>query len=78
MVINFKFIPLLAFFVAVQVLFTLGLVCLILTCLVLMVFTLCLVSDKEVMILRLLAGLAFASGMIYLCLIHVILGNNLT
>ncbi|CAL1271262.1 unnamed protein product [Larinioides sclopetarius] len=52
------------FFVAVQVLFTLGLVCLILACLVLMVFTLCLLSDKEVFILKLLGGLALASGLL--------------
>ncbi|PRD34907.1 UNVERIFIED_CONTAM: hypothetical protein NCL1_13162 [Trichonephila clavipes] len=52
-----------AFFVAVQVLFTLGLVCLILAGLVLMVFTLCLLSDKEVLILRLLAALALAAGL---------------
>ncbi|GFV69689.1 uncharacterized protein TNCV_4508021 [Trichonephila clavipes] len=51
------------FFVAVQVLFTLGLVCLILAGLVLMVFTLCLLSDKEVLILRLLAALALAAGL---------------
>ncbi|XP_035205222.1 uncharacterized protein LOC118180211, partial [Stegodyphus dumicola] len=51
-----------AFFVAVQVLFTLGLVCLILACLVLMVFTMCLISDKDVLILKLLASLVFISG----------------
>ncbi|KFM76945.1 hypothetical protein X975_00950, partial [Stegodyphus mimosarum] len=50
------------FFVAVQVLFTLGLVCLILACLVLMVFTMCLISDKDVLILKLLASLVFISG----------------
>ncbi|KAG8195363.1 hypothetical protein JTE90_001381 [Oedothorax gibbosus] len=50
------------FFKAVQALFTLGLVCLILACLVLMVFTMCLVSDKEVLVLRLLAGLTYTAG----------------
>jgi len=50
------------FFIAVQVLFTLGLVCMILACLVLMVFTLCLVSDKDVFVLKLLAALVFISG----------------
>ncbi|XP_054710274.1 LOW QUALITY PROTEIN: uncharacterized protein LOC129219978 [Uloborus diversus] len=50
------------FFVAVQVLFTLGLVCLILSCLVLMVFTMCLVSDKDVVVLRLLSGLVLTAG----------------
>jgi len=50
------------FFVAVQVLFTLGLVSLILACLVLMVFTMCLVSDKDVLILKLLASLVLVAG----------------
>ncbi|XP_015920689.1 uncharacterized protein [Parasteatoda tepidariorum] len=50
------------FFIAVQVLFTLGLVCMLLACLVLMVFTLCLVSDKDVFVLKLLTALVLTAG----------------
>lgn len=50
------------FFVAVQTLFTLGFVCLLLACLLLMVIILCLTSDKIVFVLRLLAGLTCTAG----------------